>query len=194
MPAIIQRSVLLVASLAALGACTRAEPPAASVSATASPPPAPVPVVTTAAEAIAYLRSAETFDDVRVGYSGSLSEGVAAFRLVLASPGARAAFHELLDHGTPAGRLYGVVGLYFADRAAFGPAVAELAKAGGDVTRRQGCGEDRDRVANVLLSPGQPRVVVAPGDTFETALARAPRGASCDIEGGCIPLEFAATK
>ena len=71
---------------------------------------------------------------------------------------------------------------------------ARLSAAGGDVTRFQGCEQGQDHVASVLRSPGPARVVVAAGETLEAARARAPRGAACDIEGGCIPLSFAAAK
>lgn len=184
------RSLAAVVFLAT--ACTKAEPPAASVASASASTPVPVaPVAIAAPDAVATLRSASTFDDVRIGYSGSLSPNVAAFRQVLAGPGAAAAFHDLVEHGTPAGRLYGVAGLYLADRPAFAPAVDRLAATGGDVMRFQGCEQGQDHVKSVLRSPGPARIVVAAGETLDAARARAPRGAACDIEGGCIPLSFA---
>lgn len=204
MPALV-RSFAAVAFL--VTACTKAEPPAASVASASASTPVPVAPVASAApdagsvpeavaatDAVGTLRSATTFDDVHIGYSGSLSPNVAAFRQVLARPGAADVFRDLVEHGTPAGRLYGVSGLYLADRPAFAPAVARLSAAGGDVTRFQGCEQGQDHVASVLRSPGPARVVVAAGETLEAARARAPRGAACDIEGGCIPLSFAAAK
>lgn len=198
MPALL-RSLVAVVFLTT--ACTKAEAPSASVASASASVPAPVapiasaaPVADAAPDALAMLRTATTFDDVHVGYSGSLSPNVAAFRQVLAGPGAAAAFRDLVEHGTPAGRLYGVAGLYLADRPAFAPAVARLSAAGGDVTRFQGCEQGQDHVASVLRSPGAARIVVAPGESLDAARARAPRGAACDVEGGCIPLSFAAAK
>jgi hypothetical protein len=140
------------------------------------------------AEAVALLRTADTFDDAHVGIDGALSKFVVAFRTVLADPGAADAFRELLQHATPAGRLYGAAGLFFADPPAFDAALARLGADGGVIRRRQGCFTMQYPVATVVSSPK--RVDVKLGETFQSAVARSPRGAACELSGGCIPMSF----
>ena len=136
------------------------------------------------------LRAADAFEDTRVGYGGELSRYVAAFRIVLADPGASAAFHSLVDRATPAGRLYGVAGLYFADPPAFDDALARLAAVGGEVPTQHGCFRMAEPVARVIRADGPQRIVVGQDATLASWLAAHPEGGPCDLAGGCVPLSF----
>lgn len=119
-------------------------PPAATATATATAPapPALIPPALTPADALAALRTAETFDDAHVGYAGELSGYVAAFRVVLVEPNASASFHALVLHGTPAGRLYGAAGLSRRVEIAKGPTLVSWFAAnprGGHCDLAGGC-------------------------------------------------------
>jgi hypothetical protein len=178
-----------VLSLVALSACSgTADAPAPALP--ASPPTASTALPTTAAEALEVLRAADTFEDTHVGYGGELSRYVAAFRVVLADPGAGAAFHSLVDRATPAGRLYGAAGLYFADPPAFDVALARIAAAGGEVPTKHGCSSMVEPIASVIRAAAPTRIVVEHGETLTSWFAAHPKGGPCDLAGGCVPLWF----
>jgi hypothetical protein len=107
--------------LAISSACSsQSEAPAATPATTQTPSVvgpshAPSALGAPARDAFDLLHVAEAFEDTHVGYSGELSRYVAAFRVVLADPHAGAGFHALVADATPAGRLYGAAGLYYAD-------------------------------------------------------------------------------
>lgn len=155
-----------------------------------SPPPASIAPATTAAEALDVLRAADTFEDTHVGFGGELSRNVAAFRIVLAAPGASAAFHSLVDRATPAGRLYGAAGVYFSDPPAFDAALARLSAADGRVPTQHGCFRMEEPIATVIRASEPRRIVVAQGATLASWFAAHPSGNQCDLAGGCIPLSF----
>lgn len=181
-------AVILLAS-----ACARPRPtmpPAPPAPPPAPPPAASPPAAPTATIALDELRTAETFDDAHVGIAGELSRYVADFRVVLAEPNARASFDELVEHGTPAGRLYGAAGLYFTYPAAFDGALARIAARGGQVTTRRGCFHLSESVAIVIRSNGARRVEIAKGTTLASWFAANPKGGQCDLAGGCVPLMF----
>ncbi|MBS2014180.1 MAG: hypothetical protein JST00_14925 [Deltaproteobacteria bacterium] len=187
------RRFALLLSCALLGAaCSR------SVDGPSRPPAEPsardVPAAPgSTSEALSMLRTANAFEDAHIGYGAQLSRYVAAFRIVLADPGAKEAFHSLVKDATPAGRLYGVSGLYFADPAAFDAALAEVAKLSGRVQTQHGCMIEHEEIASVVRATGEPRIEVAEGQTLRDAiLARRgdPHGSACDIAGGCVPLSF----
>lgn len=78
-------------------------------------------------KAFALLAEAEFFSVGGVGYVGRPSEAEEALRVLLAEPGAAAAFKELLARANPEGRLYALLGLRLKDRAAYA-AAAEAAR------------------------------------------------------------------
>lgn len=182
------RVVLVALVASACGACSSSPeaPPPATV---ASPPVAPA-APQTSAEALEVLRAADAFEDAHIGYDGHLSRYVAAFRVVLAGPDAVAAFHSLVERATPAGRLYGAAGLYFADPPAYDAALARLAAGGGVVTRRQGCMGREESVATVVRDPKARRAEIPKGTTLGGWLRANPRSGECDLAGGCTPLWF----
>lgn len=179
----------LLVALVAAGALACSSTDAPSPKAVAPPPPPPKPPASSS-EAFEILRTADAFEDTQVGYGGDLSRYVAAFRVVLAEPSARASFHALVDHATPAGRLYGVAGLYFADPPAFDEAVARLAAEGGTVTTRGGCDTATEPVAEVVRTKETKRIVIPAGTTLKAWFAANPGGNHCDIAGGCKSLMF----
>lgn len=184
-----------LASLAALAvfaaACSRtvdgSNPPEA-----AAPPRAPAALAGTPAEALDLLRKAERFEDTHVGYSGSLSVYVAAFRVVLAEPDASKLFHGLVDDATMAGRLYGAAGIYFADPPEFEAALAKINAIGGTVATQHGCMGETEKVANVIRESGGRRIEIQKGVTMKSWFAANRDGGMCDLAGGCTPLSFVA--
>jgi hypothetical protein len=182
--------ILAVTAFAAFSSACSGVADGPGPSTPAAPPAASTTLPTTAAEATEILRSADAFEDTHVGYGGELSRYVAAFRVVLADPGASVAFHDLADRGTPAGRLYGAAGLYFADPPAFDAALARIAADGGDVPTRHGCLGTSEPVASVIRSGAPTRIVVPEGTTLTSWFTAHPDGAHCDLAGGCVPLSF----
>jgi len=158
----------------------------------ATPSHAPSALGPAARDAFDILHAADVFEDAHVGYDGHLSRGVAAFRVVLADPSASVGFHALVADALPAGRLYGVAGLYFADPPAFDAALAQLTKTGGNVRRQQGCEGDEEAIATVIRSNAQNAIVVSKGATLSSWFAAHPKGGVCDLAGGCVSLMFVA--
>ncbi len=181
-------SLLFAALVVAAGtpACSSSDTPAPR---TAAPPPA-ARIPPTVAEALEVLRTAGSFEDTHVGYSGGLSRYVEAFRVVLADANARASFHALVDRAAPAGRLYGAAGLYFADPPAFDAALARLTADGGNVSTQRGCDQSIEPVAAVIRANENRRIAIPAGMTLPAWLTANPSGGHCDIAGGCMPLMF----
>lgn len=152
--------------------------------------PAPVVAPTNTADAISVLRKAERFEDTHVGYAGSLSVYVAAFRVVLADAAAKEHFHSLVDDATLAGKLYGAAGLYFADPPAFDAALAKLTSAGGDVMWQRGCMVDQEKVVEVIRTKEKNRIEVEKGKTLRAWFDANQGGGYMDLAGGSLPLSF----
>jgi hypothetical protein len=91
-------------------------------------------------KAFVTLANATALCSERVFSNAHRAGAVVALRALLADPLAAEAFEELARAGTPAGRLYGVIGLYYADRPAFLQAVQPLLRM-DDVTvlKLDGC-------------------------------------------------------
>lgn len=182
-------SLAALVAVISLAACTRTvdtQSPPEPV----TPPRAPVGLSATPAEALDVLRHAEVFEDARVGYSGSLSKNVAAFRVILAEPDARKLFHGLVDDATTAGRLYGAAGIYFTDPPAFEAALAKIGSVGGDVDTQHGCSGQTERVAAVIRADTGRRIVIGKGVSLRGWFESNPDGGMCDLAGGCTPLSF----
>jgi hypothetical protein len=91
------------------------------------------------AQAYAKLHDAVTFESARIGFAALESENAKAFRALLAEPSAAAAFARLAAEGKPVGRLYGLAGLYLADRAAYDAAAAGFRRDDTQVHTIDGC-------------------------------------------------------
>jgi hypothetical protein len=175
-----------------------AAPPAAAPSAAApsSPPPAALAGASAAVRAaFEHLRTANTFDDAHVGFSGELSTYVAAFRTILDDTRAAAIFEALYASAsaTREGELYGVAGLYFTDPSAFALAITALERSTEVVQTRHGCSGEREPVASVIRSPSSSRIQVQAGETL-TQWFTTHRTGEADIAGGYVPLSFLAVE
>jgi hypothetical protein len=91
------------------------------------------------AQAYAKLHDAVTFESARIGFAALESENAKAFRALLAERSAAAAFARLAAEGKPVGRLYGLAGLYLADRAAYDAAAAGFRRDDTQVHTIDGC-------------------------------------------------------
>lgn len=122
----------------------------------ACPPSSPLPAVEVDAEVLAIpalqtlLSASElafhmrTWDLPRV-------PSTAAFFALADHPRAREAFLHLAVHGTTAGRIYGLAGLYLADRARFDPIVCAVRDAlEPTVTVRGACGTEARPVSTLI--------------------------------------------
>jgi hypothetical protein len=177
---------ILGLAFTALASCTAADLPVDAASAPGlEPAPVEIPAVPvdvesltaalddashpTRAEALERLRTATTFESAHIGEAGILSPNVAAFRVVLASPGAVAAFRDLAASASIAGRLYGLSGLYLTAPSEVDAAAARLLASGGKVPAMYGCIRMDDQVADIV---------------------RRPDSGQCDIVTGCYPEAF----
>lgn len=140
--------------------------------------------------ALQSLMTTATFSDSAVGYSGEPSDNVVAFRVLLQEPAARSAFTRLVEHGSTAGQLYGLAGLYFTDRDRFDKEVTRLAGSKQSVDTQFGCSSTRVSVAALVRKPGAMRV--PPGQTMLQWLKK-HGSAARDISGGGFPLAFAGS-
>jgi hypothetical protein len=66
-------------------------------------------------QAYEIIENTEIFAGSSVGFAGTTSEQVKAFRILLQEPDPDGVFKSLLDRATMAGQLYALSGLYFTD-------------------------------------------------------------------------------
>jgi hypothetical protein len=91
------------------------------------------------AEAERILVTAQSFDDVAVGYAAITPPTVHAYRALLRAPDGPDRFGKVLERGTPAGQLYALCGLFFLDPNAFDRHLARLQESPASVDRTDGC-------------------------------------------------------
>lgn len=139
--------------------------------------------------ALATLLRAEEFSSYRRTWDVARVESAEAFFALAEHPRARDAFLYLAVHGTTAGRLYGLSGLYLWDRDRFDSiacAVASTLEA--EVVVRRACGTERVRTAALIERPAGAR-----GQRHFTAqqwrelLARS----AADVRGGGLAWQLA---
>ncbi|HZE58328.1 MAG TPA: hypothetical protein VE031_10780 [Chthoniobacterales bacterium] len=85
------------------------------------------------------LESAGSFALGGVGVAGTMSAGERALREVLKQPDAVARLEALLANASPAGKLYGLLGLRIRDRAAYERALEKCRSIDATVATARGC-------------------------------------------------------
>jgi hypothetical protein len=134
------------------------------------------------------LRTAHRFEGPYVGLSGATSEYALAFRVLVGSPNARAAFLTLFRDASRAGRLYAAAGIYFADPPSFDAAIAELAGSDGIVQTMDGCIVAEEHVAEIARS-SRSHIEIPFGKTIGEVMVHID-GRSADLAGGLLPLRL----
>jgi hypothetical protein len=89
--------------------------------------------------AVGDLAAAKSLAFGGVGVAGVMSEGERNLRAVLERPDASQQLQAALDHATPAGTLYILVGLRRCDRAAYQKICESVARRNDDVEVVRGC-------------------------------------------------------
>ena len=149
---------------------------------------------TEAIEAYRVLVATEVFADRAVGYSGTLSDQVRAFRVLMARPNAGAIFNTLFRDATNAGKLYALCGLYHHDRTAFAAARAAMFPLASVRVRTQfGCMGGSEPIGALIESNEPNAVRLAPGQTLEQWLNANGGSGVYDIAGGGYPVSFAGS-
>lgn len=85
------------------------------------------------------VKTAERFSVGGVGYAGIPSRQETAFRQLLKQPEALVQCQKLLTEATPAGQLYGLLGLRLLDQQAFQAALPRYKDAKTDILTMSGC-------------------------------------------------------
>ena len=174
---------LMTLTIAALLTMSAAAPVTAQ-----EPPRSEAPERGDVARALTALLAADTFEDVYIGYAGSLSPNAAAFRILHASPRRVELFTRLVREGSAVGQLYGAIGLYGEDAKVFQWAVGVLrARQDERVATQFGCLGGAETVGALLEAKGAMRL--KPGQTATEWLAVHGSG-SLDIVGGGYPSVF----
>jgi len=165
--------------------------------AAALPPGAAVPKDELVRKAYEILLDADRFESAHIGVAGADSAYFIAFRVLIRSSEGKPAFHALLRRATPAGKVYALSGIYFADPDAFEAEARRLALSKDEVATMNGCTGGRETVGAMVFSDAKHRIEVAKGKTLdEVSLARQAHYYErdehdpCDIAGGCIPLSL----
>ena len=105
----------------------------------------------TPAQAYDLVKEASAFSMGGVGVTGAISKSEKGYRVILEQPDATAQFTQLLSEGTPAGKLYALLGLKEKDKAAYGEALATLEKSKDEVTVTAGCMFQKTNVGMAAL-------------------------------------------
>lgn len=90
-------------------------------------------------EAFDYLRTTNQFQMELVGFAAAPSHGFIAFRIVAQSDDASNAFDELLWSGTPAAKIYGLIGIHHVDPVHFGDVAFKFRNNHDEVGYFAGC-------------------------------------------------------
>ncbi len=112
------------------------------------------PTATETQAAVDGLLQAHAFEGASIGIGGRLSNGVRDFRVVARDKDAAALFAKVTAEGTPAGRLYGLAGLYFVDPAAFERVKATAVAPDTQVQTMFGCILGQEKAAMLLIRIG----------------------------------------
>lgn len=103
---------------------------------------------------LSLLRRSTRFVIVDASHRDEPLPHVRAFQRILRRVAAREAFLDLVAHGTTAGRLYGLAGLWWVDRALFdSSACAVRSVLDAEVEVVDACGVERRPTASVLVDP-----------------------------------------
>jgi len=113
-------------------------------------PPSPPRAQAASPAAMRTLERAGVFALGGVGFAGTTSETEKALRAVLARKDASTALRTLLSRSTVEGRLYALLGLRWADPAAYRKAVGEFRARKGTVRTMRGCVQSDRPVAEVV--------------------------------------------
>jgi hypothetical protein len=93
----------------------------------------------TAGEEDSNLRKAGSFAMGGVGYAGTMSAGERALRRMLKERDAVSRLESMIPNATPAGKLYGLLGLRIRDRAAYARALEMCRPTDTKVETARGC-------------------------------------------------------
>jgi len=133
-------------------------------------------------EAFEFLRTATTFESPHVGFAGVYSRGYLALRIVNRSVAADALFKRLIAEGSPAGQLYGLVGVYRTDPEYFRTVAPEFAAKRDSVSTMVGCIMGGEQVSEIVSADHA--LVVRPGETLADAAKRQPHAITDISHGG----------
>ena len=177
------------------GSAPAPRPPVASPVPRAPVPDVPIPedlvLTPQGREAVQTLGKAEAFGGLHVGYAGTPAAPVGALRTLIAEANAAGALTVVLDHGSIAGQLMALSGLYFVDPARF----AERVEAYRTMTTpvrvlQDGCIQGGDPFpASTLVEDTRAIRLDGPRDTLAAWRHRNPGATELhvDIVGGGYP-------
>jgi hypothetical protein len=143
--------------------------------------------------AFGILVEARRFTGTRVGFAGVTPLEVEAFRILHRDPGAREAFLALGTRGTPAGRVWGLCGLWYWDEDQFDRQLASLLRDHGDteIETMRGCVVSKRRIREILRAPAGAKAVRLENrsQTHAEWSKKNPEGsaAALDVVGGGWP-------
>ena len=96
------------------------------------------------------LRKAGSFAIGGVGYAGSMSSGERSLRQILKEADAVSRLEVLISNASPAGQLYGLLGLRSRDRIAYRRALEKLKTIDAKVETMRGCIVQRESFRHLL--------------------------------------------
>jgi hypothetical protein len=102
------------------------------------------------ADADSNLQSAGRFALGGIGAAGTMSAGERALRELLKQPDAVAQLEALISKASPAGKLYGLLGLRIRDRAAYERALEKCRTTDAKVETARGCILSQDSFRDLL--------------------------------------------
>jgi hypothetical protein len=135
------------------------------------------------------LVSAEVFFPSGHGGWGGVDAGAEALRRLVAGQHTAGVFLDIIERGTPAGQMYGLAGLYFADPAAYEVEVRRLVNDTTEVTTQRGCIRMSESISSLMLSPhSASRSELRTGESLTSYSAAHPDHGHADFAGGGAPL------
>lgn len=140
--------------------------------------------------AMHHLLTTRTFEYPHIGEAGIRSEGYLALRVLARSKNADAAFKELVAHASPAGQLYGLIGVSRTDPAFFRANLERYKKQSAVTTSvLNGCEMMSEQITTIVYDARA--MQLPPGMTVNRWLTENPKKPSrIDIAGGGLVSLF----
>ncbi len=152
-----------------------------------------VPVSAAGKKAIEQVARANGFGGTAVGYAGTPTPPIASLRALVTEPKAMDAFLYILRHGTNAGKLLALVGLYRVDRPTFSREVTALRGSKAQVpVLWNGCapGGDPTAMSEIIEKPGAIRMSDSDDSLAEWSRRNPGAKLELDIVGGGYAASF----
>lgn len=136
------------------------------------------------------LREARIFETGSVGFRGGMSPQIESLGIIMKESEKVAALNAILENGAPAGKLYALSGLYYADKASYERGLANLRGSETMVQMLNGCLMFDLPMGKIIEADEANAAIIKPGQTMKDFWETNTGGSQLDIAHGGYPAIF----